>query len=88
MENRHVYGVIFHICYIFSFEMESSLEPICHTKRHDKYNFNHPLTLLKHQIGMTKWVLMLPLDVPIKMLANCLTVTNKHQEEPAMFKQS
>ena len=30
--------------------MGFSLEPLCHTKRHGKYIFTHPLTRLKCQI--------------------------------------
>ena len=32
--------------------MGSSLKPLCHTKRHDKYSFTHPLTHLKRQINV------------------------------------
>ena len=34
--------LFFIFVYIFSFKMGFSLEPLCHTKRHDKYVFTHP----------------------------------------------
>ena len=37
MENRRAYVAIFDICLYFSFEIRSSVEPLCHTKHHDKY---------------------------------------------------
>ena len=41
---KQTYVVIFYICLYFFFKIGSSLEPLCHTKPHDKSIFTHPLT--------------------------------------------
>ena len=60
IENRYAYVAI--LVYIFSFEMGFSLEPFCHTKRHDKYIFTHPYTSnVRLTFCATKWVWTSPL---------------------------
>ena len=52
--------------------MGFSLEPLCHTKRHNQYISTHPPTLnVRLTFCMTKWVWTLPLSSKLDMMLKC-----------------